>query len=385
MHARVLCLLLSICAFFIHDRGLLSAAQDQPAWQPVWDKTVEAAKNEGQLTIYSGAVPALIIDEGVFQKRFPEIKVITVITEGGAGAAQRIMAERRAQKYVADLTMGTSSSVWTLYSIKALDPISSVLILPEVTDPSKWWQGTHRYVDPERKSIFTFMGSPREGSIFYNSKLVNPNEFAYYWDFLNPKWKGKIEARDLRASGTAPPSMRFLYYHPDLGPKFIRRLFSEMDVTLFRDRRISVDWLVTDKFSLCFLCLPTEVSRAKTQGLPIERFGPLKEGFALDSLTGNIGLLNKAPHRNAAIVFLNWLLSREGQITAQQVSAKASIGVSNSLRIDIPKDAVPPDERPVQGVKYLDVDVAERISSEPVLKVFTEAIAEGEKRRQGQH
>jgi iron(III) transport system substrate-binding protein len=376
-----ICMILSACVLSAICAIVSAAAQDKAARQAEWEKIVESAKKDGQLTIYSGAIPALIIDEGVFQKRFPAIKIVTVVGEGGAGAAQRIMAERRAQKYVADLTMGSSSSIWTLYSIKALDPIKPALMLPEVTDESKWWQGMHRYVDPEKRHIFTFMGSPREGSVYYNKNIVNPNEFTSFWDFLEPKWKGKIEARDLRASGTAAPSMRFLYYHPELGAKFLRRLFGEMDVTLFRDRRLSVDWLVTEKFPICFLCLPTEISKAKSQGLPVETFGPLKEGSWLDSLTGNIGLLNKAPHRNAAIVFLNWLLSREGQLTAQHVHARADIGVSNSLRVDIPKDMVPSDERPVSGVKYLDVDVAERISSEPVLKLFNEALADAEKKR----
>ena len=36
----------------------------------------------------------------------------------------------------------------------------------------------------------------------YNTKMVDPKEFKSYWDFVNPKWKGKMEARDIRAPGT---------------------------------------------------------------------------------------------------------------------------------------------------------------------------------------
>jgi ABC-type Fe3+ transport system substrate-binding protein len=220
------------------------------------------------------------------------------------------------------------------------------------------------------------MGSPRGGSVFYNTNLVNPNEINSYWDLLDSKWKGRIEARDLKGRDSVPPSVRFLYYHPGLGPKYLSRLFGEMDVTIFRDRRVSVDWLATGKFALCFLCLPSEVAKAKRQKLPVEAFGLLKEGAWVDSLTGNIGLLNKAPHRNAAILFLNWLLSREGQLAVQRVNAKADVGVSNSLRSDIAKDVVPPDERTVPGVSYLEVDTADRIPSEPILKIFKEASAQ---------
>lgn len=38
-----------------------------------------------------------------------------------------------------------------------------------------------------------------------------------------------------------------------------------------------------------------------------------------------------------------------------------------------------PDRRPVEGVNYVDVETWERISMEPVLKVFEEARTEAEK------
>jgi len=57
--------------------------------------------------------------------------------------------------------------------------------------------------------------------------------------------------------------------------------------------------------------------------------------------------MDKAPHANAAKVFVNWLLSREGQISFQQ-----SQGACDSARIDIPKEDVPPIHRRREGVKY---------------------------------
>src|SRR5688572_9647344 len=41
----------------------------------------------------------------------------------------------------------------------------------------------------------------------------------------------------------------------------------------------------------------------------------MKEGAGISSSAGNMGLLNNAPHPNAARVFINWALSREGQST----------------------------------------------------------------------
>src|SRR5215472_7767217 len=77
----------------------------------------------------------------------------------------------------------------------------------------------------------------------YNTKLVNPKEIKSYWDFLDPKWKGKIVAYDVSRVSTIAHSLRFLYNHPDLGPEFIKRFFGEMDITYSRDERQMIDWL----------------------------------------------------------------------------------------------------------------------------------------------
>jgi len=366
-------------AFFLFGSAVFGApagAAVEPAWQAEWKKTVEAAKKEGQVNLYIfGGQSALPIEAGVFQKRFPEIKVVMV----SGDPVPRILAERRAGKYLADVVIGGSSTPYDLYLVKALDSIRDAMILPEVVDESKWWGGKHRYADAERKYALPFIGHPQAGGIYYNSRLVNPKEFRSFWDFLNPKWKGKIHSRDIRASGTGTVNARVFYYNPKVGPEFIRRLYSEMDVTLFRDRRQGVDWLVTGKFPVCFFCTRSDIGLAKRQGLPVEEFGPMKEGLGLTSSSGNMGLVNRAPHPNAAKVFINWFLSREGQLTLQKEYAKAMVSASNSLRTDIPKDMIPPDQRLVKGIDYIEVETPERMSMEPVLKIFNEALAKAGK------
>lgn len=87
------------------------------------------------------------------------------------------------------------------------------------------------------------------------------------------------------------------------------------------------------------------------------------------------------PHPNAAKVFVNWLLSREGQLTVQRESVKHKIRSSNSLRIDIPKDMVPPKAQLLKGVVYTDVDTPERMSMKPIYKIINPALAKAAKRR----
>jgi ABC-type Fe3+ transport system substrate-binding protein len=208
--------------------------------------------------------------------------------------------------------------------------------------------------------------------VSYNTKLVDVKDIKSYWDLLNPKWKGKIISRDIRVPGPGSGNARLFYYLPDVGPSFIRKLYGEMDVTLFRDYRQGTDWLAVGKVALCFFC---EVDVSKQQGLPVDTFGPkvFKEGAGLVQQFGTLGLVNRAPHPNAAKVFINWLLSRKGQIALQKNMLNTE-NPTDSLRIDIPKDDIPILNRRFEGIKYLDTSRPEWQEMKPILDVMNEAL-----------
>ncbi len=317
-------------------------------WREEWDKTLQAAKKEGRVVIYS--YPGLEHFFLEFQKKYPEIRFVEVSVRGSS-RIQRIMAERRAGRYLADVVIGGAGSGYIgLYKTKVLDPIKPTLMLPEVVDESKWWGGKHIYADDEKEHILAFGGAPSY-YFHYNTKLVNPAEFKSYWDFLKPKWKGKMVVKTPMTGGT-PEILRFLYYNPELGPNFLRRFLNEMDLTATRDIRQFVDWLANGKFAIAGLQNASRIrlGEAKKQGLPIDTFdfAKFKEGISVGSGGGNLFLINHAPHPNAAKVFINWVLSRKGQMAWQKLVQ----GGRNSLRIDIPKDDVPPEFLIPKGIKY---------------------------------
>src|SRR6476661_11122637 len=101
---------------------LLAEAHAQSDWKKEWEKTVEAAKKEGQVSVYIGGWEA-ILESGAFQKAYPEIKVTWV--GGRAGEiAKRILAERRAGKFLADVASeGLRSNYHVLHAAKSLDPL----------------------------------------------------------------------------------------------------------------------------------------------------------------------------------------------------------------------------------------------------------------------
>jgi ABC-type Fe3+ transport system substrate-binding protein len=360
--------LFCVWAFFSLPAGSTAAGETKAGWQADWEKTLQAAKAEGRVVLYAYNQYDEFFRE--FEKKFPEIKVSAVIS-GPNEIIQRIMAERRAGRYIGDLFIGGANSGYNaLYKGRAFDPLKPLLVLPEVVDLSKWWKGEHRYIDEEREYLLSFNGVALP-FVGYNSKLVKPAEFKSYADLLNPKWKGKIVAFDPTSGSSVDTALFFLHSSPGLGPEYLRRLLSEMDLTPTRDGRQITDWLGSGRFAISMF---TTIGRvrlhdAKAQGLPVDWFGPreLKEGVPLSTSSGNVGLLNRAPHPNAAKVLVNWMLSREGQIAYQKV-----FGDKDSLRIDIPKDNVGAWARRVEGATYIHTDSPEGRDMEPVRRIVNE-------------
>ena len=348
----------------------MAPAAELPKWKGEWTRVIEAAKQEGQLSLYGGQEithPDIIAG---FNKKFPFIRV-TSASGRAADMMTRIVAERRADRYLADVTASGPNGPRMLYLNKILDPIAPTFILPEVSDLSRWYGGRHWYADPENKYIFMFEGTIVSTGLSFNNKLVSMDEIKSYWDLLQPKWRGKLLGQDPRGAALSTPVL-ILYHRAGLGAEFLRRLYTETDITLFRDRRQGTNWLATGKFSVCHLC--RDIDKAAKQGLPVEDISPdkLKEGGSIGGGGSSVlALINRAPHPNAAKLFINWYLSRQGQALWQQVMNVKEVEASDSMRIDIAKDDVLPDGKRAPGREY---QVIGFLDPEPVQKLLQEIL-----------
>lgn len=330
--------------------SVAASAASAPGSQADWDKTVKAAEREGEVMVYvGGAEYQAAIQE--FQKAFPNIKLSTYAAARGPELLSRLMAERRAGKNLVDVYMTGIGTHIALYNAKAQTSVRSALMLPDVRDGSKWFEGKHRYLYDKEGMAFVFEGAVARW-ISYNATTVKPDEINSWWDLTKPKWKGKIVSYDPTIPGTAAPSLWFYHTHPDLGARFIEDFYAKNEVTFSRDYRQLIDWLATGKAAICIAC-SDEARRAKLQGLPIESLDEdMKEGHLVTYGQGILSMIQPAPHPNAAKVFVNWLLSQRGQRSFQEVTLERLTYSRNSLRIDLPKDRVLPEERLRAGGRY---------------------------------
>jgi iron(III) transport system substrate-binding protein len=308
----------------------LGTGQDRPNWKAEWEATLKAAEREGRVVIYgpTGRGQQMLYTD-VFQKAFPKIRVN--YTPGRISEIiSRIMAEQRAGIRQVDLVLGgTDLLLGALKEKGLLQPIRPLLILPELLDTAAWFKGKLWFADFEDKYVLMWRAVPYV-SACVNSNVIKPNELKSYWDLLDPKWKGKIVSQDLRI-GSARNQMYGVYIRQDLGPKYLKRLFGEMDITVSRSLPQISDWVASGKFAIALGGVDCEAMTAK--GLPVAPI--FLEGLAaVGAGSDPAALLASAPNTSAAKVFLNWILTREGQMAFQKLTKE------NSFRVDIPKEGI---------------------------------------------
>lgn len=310
--------------------------------QEEWERVLQAAKKEGKVAIIgpTGADrrDALTI---AFEKKYGI--GIEYHGDSGAGILPRLSAERKADRYLWDVVItGTTAGLETLIPARVLDPLEANLILPEVRDLKLWRNGALEFLDPGRQLLV--MTPYQRGTLFVNSILANPKEFKSYKDLLDPKWKGKIVADDPRKSGPGQATFTFFFLHPELGAKFIRALGGQ-GLTLLKDYAQEVNMLGQGRFPVGVGLSDSLAEQRAKQGVPVEivDIRQLKEGSDTSPASGGLSIFNRAPHPNAAKVYINWLLSKEGQT----IYARATGYISN--RLDVPTDHAAPWRVPQPG------------------------------------
>jgi iron(III) transport system substrate-binding protein len=333
---------------------------------PEWDRVVAAAKQEGKVVVVGTTTDRLTSAvSNAVQTRYG----ISVEYVGPSSREKvpQIQAERQANQFNWDVWVdGTTTALTGLLPMNALDPLAPAFILDEVRDPRAWRSGAPEFLDDQQRVLI--MTPFQRGTIFYSPTLAKPDEFKSYRDLLDPKWKGKLLIDDPRNPGPGQATFTFFYLHPDLGAEFIRAL-GKQEPQISRDWAQEVDMVGQGRVPVLIGGVDAIVEQRMSQGVPIAIADPraIKEGSDLSPANGALGLFNQAPHPNAAKVFINWLLSKEGQT----VFAQAQGYVSGRADVPLP-DGAAPWRVPLPGaIKTYDKKAIE--TRDPMLAIVKEA------------
>ena len=283
-------------------------AQTAPSSPSDWNKNVEAAKKEGKVVVSVPASAELRKDvERVFKQRFG------IEAELNAGRAAsivgKIQQEVKSGVFNFDVHMGGSESmVIGLLAEGILEPFEPALIQPEVKDPKQWWGG-HIWVDNAKRFIYSSQAYQTE-NIWHNTDQVKPDEIRSFNDLLNPKWVGKIGYLDPRTPGSGASIWSFLWQLK--GEGYLRKLAGQK-LFLGRDQRVLAESLAKGKVALVVGLTYYSFLPFIKAGLPVKPLPNPRDEVYISGGSGHVTIIKGAPHPNAAKVFVNWFLGKEGQ------------------------------------------------------------------------
>lgn len=308
---------------------LISSIPAAAQAQGVWEKTLAAARQEGTVTVIGPPVASHREAILKFQGAFPQIR----LEYSGLAPAQfdpRIQRERELRQYVWDvLITGLTSTTFTVQVPAGwYDPLKPALILPEVLDDRKWLGGFDAgFMDRGKKHTYGFALNVSR-SIFINRDVVPEAGLQKAEDLLDPRWKGKIAWNDPRVRGAG--NFALAHMRKVLGADFARKLLVDQAPVVTQDLRQLAEWVVRGRYPIGIGVSTTDIGRFQKEGVGLNVRALKLPSEAITPGWGGVMLMNRAPHPNAAKVFLNWLLGRE----AQEIWAK--LGTTNSRRLDVP-------------------------------------------------
>jgi iron(III) transport system substrate-binding protein len=333
-----------------------------------WQQTLKGASSEGKVMVVGPPAPQFREALIAFQKYFPQIKV-EYVGPSLRDFGPRILTERKMEQFLWDVLVGGAETPnLHLKPAGVLDPLEPALMLPEVLSDSAWLGGFNDgWMDREKRFIYGVTGTVN-AQVLVDRSIISEEQLNRVEDLVAPKWKGKISWQEPRAPGGGSAAAG--YWLHLLGEDFVRKLLQQ-DIVSVRDRRQQAEWLVKGKYPIGIAVTDAflDIYRAQGLGLKVEPLAPHTPAGGATRLgagNGNVVLINRAPNPNAAKIFVNWLLSRQGQ----EIFVKST--GDNSRRLDVKG---PSQTAPKPGVKYININKEELVHNiSRAMKIATEVL-----------
>lgn len=256
-------------------------------------EVLEGARKEGQLVFYSGIpIPDAQAILSALEKKYPFIKT-TFYRATGPALVSRIQTEQRAGTHVWDVMNSTGFEPYVL--------LEQGYFAKYESSERKHFPEGHKDNDGMWATMYT---TPM--IVSYNSKLVSAADLPKdYADLLNLKWKGRLGMDSSDFEWYA--NLRKVW-GTEKAQKFLDGL-KKQDVRLVQGRALLTELLSGGEIAMLVNNFLQNAIEAKRKGSPVEF-------LALDpvvSAAGLVGINRLAPHPNAAKLFVDFVLSREGQ------------------------------------------------------------------------
>lgn len=308
---------------------------------------VAQAKSEGTVVWYTGSnPPSVAAATKAFTAKYG-IKVDPIVLTSNE-TSQRMQSDFASGKIVADVVSGVLPQFFTA-QLQAghLVPLTAAAEPSIKAIPAKYMDGT--------AAATLGLGTAVLG---YNTDSVKTPP-ANWQQYLNPEWKGKILLTDPRGSPFWAQFWYVVMTDPSLGPSYMQKIATQ-DLKVVSDSATGAQILTSGGGGFELGTSVGNIAPLTAQGAPVKTTPISNPTTAYQQF---IGVISKSPHPAAAQLFVNWLLSSEGQSVyngaANQFSAVPGVPGLGAL----PAGVVIPDPTKVtaatpQIVKLLGLSAA---------------------------
>ncbi len=279
-----------------------------------------AAKEKGVIILGTWRDREFLRMTGPFKKRYPSIK-LNYHRASTTARGMKVVIALREGRVIADVTTSIADAYPHFKKIKALADLRELPGFNNLAANHAAPDGTWAAF----KLSFRCMA--------YNTNLVKKADLPKTWDDLltNPFWRGgKIGLSRLYSTWLLA---LWGAKGEEWGQQYTRRLFTVLDPQQRKEGMSALTALtVAGEF---YANLPGPERRAKSyadKGAPVGYHCPDPVPITLSQIV----LLEKAKNKNGARIFINWLLSREGQILQYVGSYSVPIHKDLQLRQFIP-------------------------------------------------
>jgi ABC-type Fe3+ transport system, periplasmic component len=308
--------------------AVFSAKADaQTNWQSEWEKTLAAAKMEGKAVV--GIPPSAELRkelDSAFKAKFGfELELFPAT---GPQIANRVVTEGNAgMRYFDTFIFGSCTGV-PLIKTGLFDQAEPYFILPEVKEPKNWWGG-HVFMDnvSNTRLFYSFIATKSTEGFWHNTTLAKAEELRSLDDYLNPKWKSRIGLSDPRVAGSGLSVWSYLWSVK--GEDYLQKLVHQ-DLFVTQNLRQLAEALAKGKVALTLGIGTAQTEPFVKAGLPLRSLPEPREGTPSSNGYGSLAILKNPPHPNATKIFVNWLLSKEGQ----EIYSRALLHGTRRLDVD---------------------------------------------------
>jgi iron(III) transport system substrate-binding protein len=327
------------------------AGQVPADFQKPWSDLIAKAKTEGSLQIIAGT-NVKAAEQPVWDCFGKAFGIDVVVTAGSSSdVTARVLAERTQGRHTVDVSMLGSSGTNTFLKAKAFAPLAPMLIHPDITDRSGWYLKDLPWFDGDTKQYVTLYVAtlvPNLLNIYYNTDKVSKadlDSLQSLQNLLDPRWTGKIVMGNVAAGEAAREAAASWQV---LGQGFFDKLLENQKpgvVPLGASRQYT-DGILRGQWDMGILgeFSISDINQAIDSGLPIANLTrTLKEGPDA-SVEGQLGVFDPPAHPAAAQLFVNWLLSKQGQTAYNALLVVKERPGSQSFRNDVPQGAIPDED-----------------------------------------